>query len=33
MGADGFKAENIPLAVVAKNLPKVQQMLDRAGFK
>jgi iron(III) transport system substrate-binding protein len=33
MGADGFKAENIPLTVVAKNLPKVQQMLDRAGFK
>jgi iron(III) transport system substrate-binding protein len=33
MGADGFKAENIPLAVVAKNLPKVQQMLDRAGYK
>jgi iron(III) transport system substrate-binding protein len=33
MGADGFKAETIPLAVVAKNLPKVQQMLDRAGYK
>lgn len=33
MGADHFKAEEIPLGVVAKNLVKVQQMLDRAGFK
>ncbi|WP_374413407.1 extracellular solute-binding protein [Hydrogenophaga sp.] len=33
MGGDRFKAEEIPLGVVAKNLVKVQQMLDRAGFK
>lgn len=33
MGGDGFKAENIPLAVVAKNMTKVQQMLDRVGYK
>ena len=33
MGGDKFKAEEIPLAVVAKNLTKVQQMLDRVGFK
>ena len=33
MGGASFKAENIPLAVVAKNLTKVQQMLDRAGYK
>lgn len=33
IGGDRFKAENIPLAVVAKNLTKVQQMLDRAGYK
>ena len=33
MGSENFKAENIPLAVVAKNLTKVQQMLDRVGFK
>ena len=33
MGGDHFKAENIPLSVVAKNLTKVQQMLDRVGFK
>lgn len=33
MGGEHFKAENIPLAVVAKNLTKVQQMLDRVGFK
>ncbi|MFP8777391.1 extracellular solute-binding protein [Hydrogenophaga sp. RWCD_12] len=33
MGGDSFKAEQIPLGVVAKNLVKVQQMLDRVGFK
>ena len=33
MGGDTFKAENIPLAVVAKNMTKVQQMLDRVGYK
>jgi iron(III) transport system substrate-binding protein len=33
MGGDSFKAENVPLAAVAKNMTKVQQMLDRVGFK
>ena len=33
MGGTAFKSENIPLAVVAKNMVKVQQMLDRAGYK
>lgn len=33
MGGDAFKAENIPLGVVAKNMTKVQQMLDRVGYK
>lgn len=33
IGGDSFKAETIPLGVVAKNMTKVQQMLDRAGFK
>jgi len=33
MGGDSFKAEQIPLGVVAKNMTKVQQMLDRAGYK
>lgn len=33
MGGDNFKAETVPLAAVAKNLTKVQQMLDRVGFK
>jgi iron(III) transport system substrate-binding protein len=33
MGGDRFKAETIPLASVARNLTKVQQMLDRVGFK
>lgn len=33
MGGDNFKAETVPLASVAKNLTKVQQMLDRVGFK
>ena len=33
IGGKSFKAENVPLASVAKNLPKVQQMLDRVGYK
>ena len=33
MGGDNFKAEQIPLGVVAKNMTKVQQMLDRVGYK
>ncbi|MFM6986992.1 MAG: extracellular solute-binding protein [Hydrogenophaga sp.] len=33
MGGEHFKAEQIPLGVVAKNLTKVQQMLDRTGYK
>ena len=33
MGGDTFKADNMALGVVAKNLTKVQQMLDRVGFK
>lgn len=33
MGGDSFKAETVPLGVVAKNMTKVQQMLDRAGYK
>ncbi len=33
MGGDDFKAEQVPLAAVAKNLTKVQQMLDRVGYK
>lgn len=33
MGGESFKVENIPLAAVARNQVKVQQMLDRVGFK
>jgi iron(III) transport system substrate-binding protein len=33
MGGDNFKAETVPLGVVSKNMTKVQQMLDRAGYK
>lgn len=33
MGGDNFKAETVPLASVAKNMTKVQQMLDRVGYK
>ena len=33
IGGGNFKAETIPLGVVAKNMTKVQQMLDRAGYK
>jgi iron(III) transport system substrate-binding protein len=30
---DGFKSETIPISVVGMNQVKVQQMLDRVGFK
>jgi iron(III) transport system substrate-binding protein len=33
IGSDEFKAETIPLNVVAKNMAKVQQLLDRVGYK
>jgi iron(III) transport system substrate-binding protein len=33
MGGANFKAENIPLGVVAKNMTKGQQLLDRVGYK
>ncbi len=33
MGGDRFKADTIALGVVSKNLTKVQQMLDRVGYK
>lgn len=33
IGGDNFKAETIPLSSVAKNMTKVQQMLDRVGYK
>lgn len=33
MGGDSFKAEVIPTSVVGMNQVKVQQMLDRVGFK
>ncbi len=33
MGGENFKLETVPLAAVAKNLTKVQQMLDRVGYK
>ena len=33
IGGEQFKAETVPLASVAKNLTKVQQMLDRVGYK
>jgi iron(III) transport system substrate-binding protein len=29
----GFKSENIPVNVVGMNQVKVQQLLDRVGFK
>jgi len=32
-GGGDFKAETIPLAAVGANSVKVQQMLDRVGFK
>ncbi len=33
MAGDGFKSETIPVSVIGKNQVKVQQMLDRVGFK
>jgi iron(III) transport system substrate-binding protein len=33
MAGDGFKSETIPVATVGANQLKVQQMLDRVGFK
>lgn len=33
IGGDAFKADPIPLSVVAKNMVKVQQMLDRVGYR
>ena len=33
IGGEQFKAETVPLAAVARNLTKVQQMLDRVGYK
>ena len=33
IGGKEFKRENIPLAAVARNLTKVQQMLDRVGYQ
>jgi iron(III) transport system substrate-binding protein len=33
MEGESFKADNIALGVVAKNMTKVQQMLDRVGYK
>jgi len=33
MGGNSFKSETIPISVVGQNSVKVQQMLDRAGFR
>jgi iron(III) transport system substrate-binding protein len=33
MAGDGFKSETIPISVVGGNQVKIQQMLDRVGFK
>jgi iron(III) transport system substrate-binding protein len=33
MAGDGFKSETIPISVVGSNQVKIQQMLDRVGFK
>jgi iron(III) transport system substrate-binding protein len=33
MGGNSFKSETIPISVVGRNSVKVQQMLDRAGFR
>lgn len=33
MGGSGFKSETIPVAVIGMNQVKVQQMLDRVGFR
>ncbi|NJM43526.1 MAG: extracellular solute-binding protein [Brachymonas sp.] len=32
-GGDGFKTETIPVSVIGMNQVKVQQMLDRVGYK
>lgn len=33
MGGASFKSETIPVSVIGSNQAKVQQMLDRVGFK
>jgi iron(III) transport system substrate-binding protein len=33
MGGNSFKSEAVPISVVGRNAVKVQQMLDRAGFR
>jgi iron(III) transport system substrate-binding protein len=33
MGSGNFKSELIPISAVGMNQVKVQQMLDRVGFK
>jgi iron(III) transport system substrate-binding protein len=33
MTGGGFKSETVPISVVGMNQVKVQQMLDRVGFK
>jgi iron(III) transport system substrate-binding protein len=33
LGGEGFKIEDAPLSAVAKNMTKVQQMLDRVGYR
>lgn len=33
MGGNNFKSETIPISVVGRNAVKVQQMLDRVGFR
>jgi iron(III) transport system substrate-binding protein len=33
MGADRFKSEQLPASVVGMNQIKIQQMLDRVGFR
>jgi iron(III) transport system substrate-binding protein len=33
MSGGAFKSENVPLSAVARNQTKVQQMLDRVGYK
>jgi iron(III) transport system substrate-binding protein len=33
MAGKGFKAENMAASVLANNQTKVQQMLDRVGYK
>jgi iron(III) transport system substrate-binding protein len=33
MSGGNFKAETIPVSVVGMNQVKVQQMLDRVGYK